>query len=138
MPVAYICEHDKDKTIISRNFIFWDSDRQTYCIRGLVGYEVNGDKPQYAYDCKTEGPIFDYLDFMNDVNSLYTYELFNLKNLRFNKYDEFSTLNAKFESPDDITFEWLHNNKSHWLAAYDGQLFSKKRIGQLLRIIKNM
>jgi hypothetical protein len=125
MPIAYICEHDKDKTIISRNFIFWDGDRQIFCVRGLVGYEVDGEKPQYAYECETTGPIFDYLDFMNDVNSLYTYELFNIKT-------------PDDKSADDITFEWLHNNKSHWLAAYDGQKFNKKRIGQLLRIIKNM
>jgi len=125
IPVAYICEHDNEKTILSRTFILFDPQIQKYHLYGLVGYEVDGEQPQFSYVADSIGAIFDYLDFMNDVNSLYTYELLNY--------------NAKYIRPEtQITFEWLHANKQHWLAAYDGQPFLKKRIGQLLRIVKSM
>jgi hypothetical protein len=122
-PIAYICEYDNKQTIISRTFIFYDANKETYCLRGLVWYELDGDTPQFAYNCKTVGAIFDYLDFINDKDALYTYELFNYK---------------KNTDSDAMTFELLHANKSHWLSAYDGQKYDKKRIGQLLRIVRGL
>ncbi len=117
---AYICQHDKNKEILSRTFILYDAEIQSYRLFGLVGYEIDGDFPQYSFMCETSGVIFDYLEFLNDANTLYSYEILNLQIPHVNQ----------------LTFEYLHQNKSRWIAAYDGQPFSKKRIGQMLRMVK--
>lgn len=123
-PVAYICEHDDQKTVFSRTFIFYDTSKKTFCLRGLIGYELDAAHPQFAYNCETVGPVLDYLDFINAKNALYTYELFNVSKLP--------------QHSENITFEMLQANKSHWLSAYDGHKYDKKRVSQLLRIVRGM
>jgi len=123
-PIAYICEHDEQKTIFARTFIFYDTSKSIFCLRGLIGHDMDAAHPQFAYNCETTGTVLDYLDFINANDSLYTYELFNVSDLP--QYSE------------DITFEILQANKSHWLSAYSGQKYDKKRIGQLLRIVRGM
>ena len=125
--VLKIKEYDAETGLLDTSiFVIYDKKKHHYVIRG---HRRNTKKHQactYSFICEYAKDLASFISFIMCKKNLWTYELYNYDNL---PYDS-----------NDITYEFLlyNENKTYELSAYDKQKYSRRRLINNLRMLRNV
>ena len=125
--VLKIQEYDDDSGLLDNSiFVIYDKKEHHYVIRGHRRNTKNSDACTYSFVCEFAKDLADFISFTICKENLWTYVLYNYDNL---PYDS-----------NDITYEFLLYNESpvFELAGYDKQKYSRRKLLQNLRMLRNV
>jgi hypothetical protein len=107
-------------------YIFYDKRTQHFFLRGRRRWSLNHQSCTYSFQCEFAKDLADFLRYIICKNNSVTEVLYN--------YDNLDT------ESNDITFEFLHDydHSDYEIAAYDKTKFSKRRVAETLRMLRNV
>lgn len=121
--VLRIDEFDSDTfKLDTQMYIYYDVNEDVYVIRG----KRPGAWETYSFYCDTMHGVKDFVSTVICKENLWSYSLYNYDNLPLDS--------------DEITFGTLDCNvrKETEVAGYDYQVYNKKTLKKMLRILRNV
>ena len=118
-------ERDTDK-LDTTIYIFYDKTTHHYYVRGQRRWTPQHQSCTYSFQCEFAKDLVEFLDYIicrkNKVNEI----LYNYDNLPLDS--------------NDVTFEFLHDydHSDYEISGYDHVKFSKKKLSNTLRILRNV
>jgi len=106
-------------------FLLYDKKERQYVIRGKRRVTETADSCDYSFVCEFAKDLADFISFVICKENLWTYVLYNYDNL---PYDS-----------NDITYDFLTDvSPVYELGGYDKQKYSRRKLLQNLRMLRNV
>lgn len=125
-----LCIEEKDswsapKCLDTRVFLGWSKSCNEFFIRGKRNDTKNKEFVPYAFQCKDQKCIIDFVDFIIDNKSNVSLILYNYNNIELLKTEE-------------LTYEIFEENmdRNYEVTGYDNMSLNKKSLKMLLGILK--
>ena len=125
--VLKIEENDPIKDRVDNTiYILYDTNEQTYVIRGQRECGTARSGCTFSYTCEDENRLVDYLQYVICHESTVNEILYNYDNLP--------------ENSNDITFEFLqkYDHSDYEVGGYNDRKLSRARLTKTLRILRNV
>jgi hypothetical protein len=115
------------KEIDTTLFILYDKKEENYVIRGKRReFKSGAESSAYSFVCKDIFALTFFISFVLCKSNLWTFVLYNYDNLPCKS--------------EEITYEFLKDYESpiYELSAYDMEKFSRKKLLNILDMLKNV
>jgi hypothetical protein len=114
-------DNDIDATV----YIIYDTLKETYVIRGKRSVLPHVSSCDFSFECRSSRDTVQFLEYIICKGSRVNEVLYNYDNLPNNA--------------NDITFGFLrdHDNSEYEIAGFNKIKFHKKRLRNVLRILRN-
>ncbi len=124
--VLKIEEYDDVSGLLDTSiFVLYDKKEHEYVIRGKRRVTERHDACDYSFVCEFAKDLADFISFVICKENLWTYVLYNYDNL---PYDS-----------NDITYDFLTDvSPVYELGGYDKQKYSRRKLLQNLRMLRNV
>jgi len=107
-------------------YILYDKKYHNYVIRGRRRYTPQKQSCEYSFVCENIDDLVYFITFVISKQNLWTFVLYNYDNLPVDT--------------NDISFNFLYSydHGDYELAAYDKMKYSKTKLTQNLRMLRNV